>query len=748
MNHTVCSKKPEIVKIDDTVDSQGMSPVETELSKAIIEIVKDIPEFSVRTNAQRQKNAEFSSRLVKEFRQLQDRNLSVKDKKNILNEYINAELDDLAKKTSYSFEPKIKQMLTINLLNKMLEYLDRGEDRSSSKDDSSDRSDNKSTVYFLKSLKSKLDELKPRKISEEKIKMIMFGEIKELLGNVLEQRAESSDKKVKNHFAEMLLITLLKSQDTQKTKETPKTLGDLANFLAEYSIHSPDHIRGKIIRSMKNNIRALEENDIHKGTELKDQLKIHATHEINKLLEDYSETLTSAAKETLIFNLVDEVCDIYENEKENRADEHDDLQGGTENFDNYANRRQKSVNRQVASWFRSTQYSPSNTSRQSIIERLSQNLKRIEKRDLSPKELRLQIAREVRCFLKDVAEVTRGRVDAKQKDKLNQKLMTDSNIGIPKKLGDDSSYPIPVCSKDQKPLFHKLSIQGYRNLKHSNHDKKKLSINAIEDTYKSKNKDTDSTKISEYDYNSRRIWVRKVEPKYVITGNKTISNTKQKKYIESSISTRKIKQTISKIDREVPTKKRKLAQKGSKQDAINITLDELDYESKISEEELVKLFDDCIHYKIVKKGKIESKEREIWDDVFISSQSEGEVLQYEPKLSASDYENKKRSQQNAKEKKKRLCPDNKMKKYNQTQQIATKCDKKYSRANENKSSENLQIQAFLIDKLPRRRIIRKSSKLSPAEDISRSPKTRGFEARSNEKLKLCKSKGNNFVLNG
>lgn len=739
LNHTVSSEKPEIIKIDDTVDSHGMSPVETELSKAIIKILIEIPEFSIRTNAQRQKNSEFSSRLVKEFRQLQDRNLSVKDKKSNLNEYINTELDDLAKKTSYFFEPKIKQMLTMNLLNKMLEYLDLGEDLSISKDDSSERSDNKSTVHFLESLKIKLDELKTRKISNEKIKMAMFAETKEQLDNVLEQRGESLDEKVKNHLAEVLLITLLKSQDTQKTKETPKTLSDLAQFVTEYSIHSPDHIKTKIIRRMKNNIRALEENDIHKGTELKDQLKIHATHEINKLLEDYSETLTSAAKETIILNLVDEVCEIYEKEKENRADVHDDFQGGTESFDNNVNRRKKSVNKQVAAWFRSNQYSPSNTSRHSIIERLSQNLKRIGKRDLSPEELRSQIARELRYFMKDVGEVTRGRVDARQKDKLIQKLLTDSNIGIPKKMGDDSLFPIPVCSKDQKPLSHKLSIQGYRNLKYSNHDEKKLSINAIEDTYKSRNKDTDPTEISEYDYNGRRIRGRKVEPKYVITSNKIISNAKQKKNLESSISIGKVKQTISKIDKEVPTKKRKLAQKGSKQGAINITLDESDYGSMISEEELSKLYDDCIHYKIFKKGKTESKEREIWDEVFISSRCQDDVLQYEPELSESDYDNKKRSQQNAKEKKIRLCSDNKVKKYNQIQRIATKCDKKCSRANKNKSSENLQTQAFLIDKLRLRQIIRKSSTQSPAEDISRSPKTRGFEAKSD------KTKGNYFV---
>lgn len=759
--------KPEIVNIDDTIEEQGLSSVENELLKAIIDMLEIIPKLSAKTKVQRKENAEFSVRLIKKFKQLQGRYMSVNDKKNILNEYINAELDNIAKKRSYTMESKSGKILATNFLNKMLEFLDLGEDNSS-KDDRSDRSDEKSTADFLKSLRRKHDELKARKVTDEKIKMALLAETRKKLDSILKHRDETLDVKVKNHLAEVLLITLLKSEHKQKKNATPKTLDDLVKMLAEYSIHSAEHIKRKVIRNMNNNIRALEENNKYKGTELKDQLKIHAMHEINNLLEYYLETLTPAVKEKIIINLVDEICDSYKKkEKKERAEELDylvdDLHGSLESLN--INKQERSVNGQVAAWFKSVQYKPSAAREKRIVERLSQNLKRIKNKDLDPGQLRIQIARELRYFSEEVAEVTGERVNLTQKDKLIQKLLTDSNIDIPKEMNAGSSS-IPVSSKDQKSFSRKLSIHSNCNSKSPNHNKKKLSIDDNEETpryirrQKSKSKDTDSTEISEYDYNGRRIRRLKVEPKYVVTGNKTKSD-RQKKRFGPKISTEKIKQTTLK------TKKCTSASKGNGQDPVNKTLDEIECESIISEEEIAKLFDDYIHYEILKQVKRASKQKEVWDDVYISSPSEEEFLQYNSGPSETDHKSKQVPQQNVNKKNVNVSIDNKLKeakKYttfsttetsdieelrenedrvgirklsltskeipnDRSQQISTICNKKHNRAYTRRSPDILEPQAILSDELPDRRIFKRSSIRSPIEDMSGSPEGHEFEGR-------------------
>lgn len=773
-------EKFHTVNVDDTVEVQDMSSMEDELLKAIIDILEGIPKFSGKTNYQRKTNAEFSARLIEKFKELQGRNLPVNDRKMYMNEYINAALDNIAKKSNYSFDPKTKNILATNLLTKMLEFIDFGEDITSRKDESSGKSDKKATAQFLKSLKSKLDEFKTRRMSNEKMKIAMLVETKKRLDSILKQRNETLDDKIKNHLAEVLLITLLKSQEIQTKKDTPKTLDDLAKILAEYSIHSAEHIKRKIIRRMQNTIRASEKGYVYKSMKFKDRLMMQAADEINKLLEDYAETLTPAVKERIIKNLVNEVYEIYEKEKNARAEEFnvstDDLHSSSESLNDLDKKQEKSVNRQVAAWFGSAPYKSSNALEKRIIGRLTQNLKTIKNRDLSSREVRKQIARESRYFSDDIAEVTGERVDVKQKDKLIQKLLTDSNIDIPKEINADSSFLFPVNSKDRKQLSGKLTFNSNRNLKFQNHVKKKLSINDTEDSswykrrQKSKSKDTDSTEISEYDYNGRRISRRKVEPKYVVTGNKIKSNTKQKKYFGPSSTTEKLKQTTSKTIRELSTKKCTSAQKENRQDINKKNFDELECESIISEEEIAKLFDE--DYVAFKQVKRESKENEVGDDVLISSPSEDEILQYETVPSETDYESKKVSQQIAKKKNACVHADNKIteaKKYasistietsdieklknrgirknslackespdDRPQRISTICNKIYNRRYKNRSPETLNPQS-------NRRIIERSSNQSPVEPISKSPERHRFEDRSNVIVdrQLCnKSKGN------
>lgn len=639
---------------------------------------------------------------------------------------------------------------------------------------------------MAKSLKSKLDELRNRRISNENTKIIMLAETREELDKILEQRREFLDENVKNHLAEVLLIRLLKSQRKQKNNETPNTLGDLVKILGEYSIHSSDYIKRKIIGSLKHNIISLEKSKAYKSTECKDQLKVHAMHEINKLLEDHFETLPFAAKERIVLNLVDEVCKKYEKEKQERAEqlnfEVDDTQSSSESFDDSDNKRKQSINKQVTAWFRSTQYKPGNTTAQIIFTKLFQNSKRIKKRNLSSGESRTHIVRKLRFFSEDVAEVTGERVDIKQKDKLIQRLLTGSNINIRKEMDDD---PILISSsKDQKPLSPKLSVHSNCNLKCSDRDKNKLSIDDIEGTSrcskpkKNQNKDTDSIEISEYDYNGRRIRCRKVEPKYIVTGNKIKSNTKQK-HFEPLISTENIAKATPKMNGEVHTNKSTpSAQKRGKQDVINRTLNEFECESIISEEEIAKLFDDIIHYEIFKK---ESKEKGVWYDVFILSPSEDEILQYELEPSETHRAIEKKSQENAEEKEKCLYAYNEEKAankctvfcnetsdieepmekvddqvgvskinftpkktpYKRKQWIPAICDKKYSRTNVNKLPEFLKRQVFISEELLGRQVTRNSSEQCPAENTSMSPKGRRFEDRSKEKSQLrYKTKGN------
>lgn len=663
------------------------------------------------------------------------------------------------------------------------------ENVAASKDEGSGKSDKKTTTQFIKSLNSKLDDLKTRRISNEKVKIEMLAETKKQLDSILKQRNETLNEKIKNHLAEVLLIILLKTQENNKKKDTPRTVDDLVKTLAEFSIHNAEHIKRKLIRNMTNKIRMLEESGVYNSTELKEQLKMHAMEEINKLLEDYSETLMPAVKERIIKNLVDEIYEIYEKEKNAKAEEHDfsldDLPSSSESLNDLDNKQEKSVNRQVAAWFRSSQYKPSNAHEKRIIERLTKNLKRIKKRDLSSRELRTQIAREIRYFSEDVAEVTGERVDVRQKDKLIQKLLTDSNIDIPTEIGADSSFPIPISNKDHKLLSCKLSINSNRKLKVQNHVTKNLSIDDIEDTswytrrQKSKGKDTDSTEISEYDYNGRRISHRKIEPKYVITGNKIKSIAKQKKYCGPTATTEKIKRTMSKTNRELPTKKSSSALKGNRQDYINKALDELECESIISEEEIAKLFDECLHYEMLKQVKGEDKEKEVWDDIFISSPSEDVIVQYEPEPSETDYKQKKLSQQIAKKKNASVHADNKIKdakKYtsvsttatsdierfsknmedrgirknshefkespgDRSQRISTICNKKYNKAYLNKPPEILNTQ-------PGRRSGERSRNQSPAEDIPISPVGREIKNRSNFFVdrQLCNNSKGNYLL--